>query len=154
MFKDQNIFRDFLFALALISLIRLVYQQRAGATLQKINSPKTEQKSRLEKMIYKTEIALKKLTANMQVNNHSTLQKDLASLKERLESVNQQYHKKIKQEDAITYLLGPLYSVSKVAKERVLTKRLDAINEELSQIRQQDHRPQEKTFSRIATAHL
>jgi len=35
MFKDDNVFRDFLFALALIALVRLVYQQNAEQTLHK-----------------------------------------------------------------------------------------------------------------------
>ena len=151
MFKDDNVFRDFLFALALIALVRLVYQQNAEQTVhQKPQQTVARQKSTLDRLLKKTAAALQQAITKAQANNNTQLQRELESLKKQWSDINRQYHQKIQQEDAITYLLGPLYAASKAAKERVLTKRLNTIDETITQMMQQAHIPQEKTSSRIA----
>jgi len=155
MFKNQNVFRDFLFALALIALIRLVYQQHAEIALHKTKKSIIKQElSPLDTMLKTTALALEQAITVAQAEKNQLLRHELQELKKQWQSINQQYNQKIKQEDAITYLLGPLYSISKVAKEHVLKKRLSTIKETLDQIMQQGYRPPEKTSSYIATAHL
>lgn len=156
MLKNDNIFRDFLFALALIGLIRFVYQEHAETPLER---PKqmlyTSKESSLDDLFKKTDLALKQSIKYAEKTGNRLLKKDLDELKNQWKEINQQYYHKIKQEDAITYLLGPIYSIAKVSKEHTLKNRLNALQKSLTfAMQQQVDILQENKSSYIASAQM
>ena len=148
MLKNNNAFRDFLFALVLIILIRSVYQQRAITLVPQetilIQEPSIKN---IDNLLEDIDYDLKQLTLQIQLQNNQSIQQKAAHLQHEYKLIKRQYYHKINQEDALTYLLGPIYSASKVSKEYLIKKRLQNLNRELSSLLKPTHNQLENNFS-------
>ena len=144
MFKNNNILRDFIFAFTLIVLIRLIYQNHAQVTSSsnQPSDPETEQ------LFVKTENQLQYILEIKKNTPH------LSQLKNEFLKVKEKYHKKVNQEDALTYLLGPIYSISKISKDHMVKKQLYKIQDQLTSLQQQADIPQGKMSARSSSVLL
>ena len=134
MFKNNNVLRDFIFALTLIVLIRLVYHDHAHVQTD-ITPPPDPQ---TEELFQQTENHIKQV---LEIKGQSP---QLTQLKMNFLEIKEKYHKKVNQEDALTYFLGPIYSISKVSKDHMVKKQLSEIQDQLISISQQADIPEGK----------
>ncbi|HBR70325.1 TPA: hypothetical protein DIC20_04160 [Candidatus Dependentiae bacterium] len=137
MLKNDNAFRDFLFAVALIGLIRLVYQERAAAPIKIASPVQCEKEGTLDVLLKNMGYALEQSIEHAKKLHNLSFQKDLDELKNQWKEINQQYNHKIKQEDAVTYFLGPIYSMAKVSKEHLLKNQLNKLQDSFIYVMQQ-----------------
>jgi hypothetical protein len=144
MFKNNNVLRDFIFAFTLIVLIRLVYQNHAQVTSSS-NQPSDHE---TEQLFVQTENQLQSILEITKSTPH------LRQLKNEFLKIKEKYHKKVNQEDALTYFLGPLYSISKVSKDHMVKKQLYNIQDQLTSLQQQADILQEKMFARSSAVLL
>jgi len=130
MFKNKNTRRDFFFALTLIILVRFVYRENAHIQTNNVKAiPSTE--SSLDCLIQKIDKSLFLCTKKIAATNNLFLKNELLQLQKSFNEIQAQHQHKIKQEDAITYFLGPIYTLSKATKEHSLKSQLIQLQKDL-----------------------
>ena len=150
MLKEPNFFRDLLFALALIGLIRIAYQQRAQTlTKQVIISQKINVDISTPTLLKQTKTNLDHALHIAQQRNNPQLQQKILQVEKQWKTIKNNYQQTADQESALTVFLGPIYTVSKVAKERLVKKKLANLEMQLTLLMREVRIQPEKTSSQM-----
>ena len=150
MLKEPNFFRDLLFALALIGLIRIVYQQRAQTLTKQVIMPqKTNIDISTPTLLEQTKTSLDHAFNIAQQRNDPPLQQKILQVKKQWNTIKNNYQQTADQESALTVFLGPIYTVSKIAKERLVKKKLANLEAQLTLLMREVRIQSEKTSSQM-----